>query len=932
MNIPTHPFVVCNIEGVRVQALVDTGSMKSFIKKDIQDVIDFDCRRVNKSTERCNSITGDSLKTVGKINVNVNFSGSRHSYSNDFLISSNIEFDCVLGWDFLVNNHVDLRRGMLGGLSSYVLEGPHGKTPVCARVVPNGTHLSGVVESSDTVDKPPDCGSEHGGDSYLLFQSRYKAATEICLTENVVIPARTELVLEGKLVKTTSADVGMITANRARAYEPGIHISHIVAHPCGKIVPVRVLNSSHESVELTAGRKIAEFHQLVKSKPQSEQYTKTTNATCAATCSETADFQSQVHEAISPHLNEKDRIKLAQSLSEFSDVFDDKLDTCNVTSHKINTGRSTPIKQRPRRLPYAYREEADQQIQEMLANGIITPSVSPWSSPIVLVRKKNGDLRFCVDYRKLNQITDNDSHPLPLISDLLDSVKDAKYFSLLDLRSGYWQIPVAQEDRAKTAFVTQNGLYEFTRMPFGLKTAPATFQRAMEVILAGLTFEICLCYLDDVIVFGKTLTEHNDRLKTVLTRFRDNNFRVKLAKCVFASPQVTFRTFLGLTGYYRRFIPNYATVAQPSTKLTSKEYCNNFVWTDECTAAFDKLCDLKLRNQPKPSVSKSQDVYFRKMLRHYDKLFIREGILVRAIGQRKSYPNYVIVLPQSLITTCVKAMHDSPFAGHMGVARTEERIRQRFYWPGIHTSVQTFIHNCHACAQRKIATHNNKAPTQHIEVGEPFTFWAMDYMGPLPETARGNRHILVMMDHFSKWCEAFPTKDQKASTVANILLHKVFSRFGPPTVLHSDQGANFESNLMHELCDLMGIAKTRTNAYHPQCDGQVERQNRTLQDMLSKFVSNHADDWDQWPDPVVFAYNTSRHDSTGYSPYEMIFGRTPRMPFELEIGMPLSNPAQNTEYIHSTRRTLQDIHNIARSNLADNSSGQSVCCAFVLCL
>ena len=262
------------------------------------------------------------------------------------------------------------------------------------------------------------------------------------------------------------------------------------------------------------------------------------------------------------------------------------------------------------------------------------------------------------------------------------------------------------------------------------------------------------------------------------------------------------------------------------------------------------------------------------------------------------------------------------YAGHMGVARTEERIRQRFYWPGIHNSVQTFIHNCHACAQRKIATHNNKAPTQHIEVGEPFTFWAIDYMGPLPETARGNRHILVMMDHFSKWCEAFPTKDQKASTVANILLHKVFSRFGPPTVLHSDQGANFESNLMHELCDLMGIAKTRTSAYHPQCDGQVERQNRTLQDMLSKFVSNHADDWDQWLDPVVFAYNTSRHDSTGYSPYEMIFGRTPRMPFELEIGMPLSNPAQNTEYIHSTRRTLQDIHNIARSNLADNRARQ----------
>ena len=150
----------------------------------------------------------------------------------------------------------------------------------------------------------------------------------------------------------------------------------------------------------------------------------------------------------------------------------------------------------------------------------------------------------------------------------------------------------------------------------------------------------------------------------------------------------------------------------------------------------------------------------------------------------------------------------------------------------------------------------------------------MDYMGPLPETSRGNRHILVAMDHFSKWCEAFPTKDQKATTVSNILINKVFSRLGPPVVLHSDQGANFESNLLHEVCDLMGIAKTRTTAYHSQCDGLVERQNRTLQDMLAAFASEHRDDWDLWIDSAVFAYNTSCHESTRYSPYELIFGRT----------------------------------------------------------
>ena len=172
--------------------------------------------------------------------------------------------------------------------------------------------------------------------------------------------------------------------------------------------------------------------------------------------------------------------------------------------------------------------------------------------------------------------------------------------------------------------MTQNGLYKFTQIPFGLKTALATFQRAMEVILSGLTFEICLCYLDDVIIFGKNLKEHNDRLGTVLTRFLSHNLHVKLAKCVFASPQVTYlghcinqhgvlpdpakveavknitsptnlkqlQSFLGLTGYYRRFIPQYATIAQPLTKLTSKECCNKFEWSAKCQMAFQTLKNL----------------------------------------------------------------------------------------------------------------------------------------------------------------------------------------------------------------------------------------------------------------------------------------------------------------------------------------------------
>ena len=189
-------------------------------------------------------------------------------------------------------------------------------------------------------------------------------------------------------------------------------------------------------------------------------------------------------------------------------------------------------------------------------------------------------------------------------------------------------------------------------------------------------------------------------------------------------------------------------------------------------------------------------------------------------------------------------------------------------------------------------------------------------MSPLPETSQGNKHLLVLMDHFTKWCEMFPTQDQKAHTVAEILVSKVFSRFGPPTVLHSDQGRNFESNVMQEICDLMGIHKSRTTAYHPQCDCLVERQNRTLQDVLSAYVSLHRDDWDLWVDLAVYSYNTSRHESAGFSPYELVFGRIARTPLELDLGLPLKDPQTQSEYSEKLRKQLYSLKQTAEEHLA----------------
>ena len=189
-----------------------------------------------------------------------------------------------------------------------------------------------------------------------------------------------------------------------------------------------------------------------------------------------------------------------------------ELGTTQLVTHSIDTGTHPPIKQPVRRTPFALREKVDQLIEEMLEQKVIEPSSSPWASPIVLVQKKDGGVRFCVDYRKLNRITKLDEFPLPRIDDTLDRLAGACYFSTLDLASGYWQVEMDSPSKEKTAFTTYSGLYQFREMPFGLVNAPATFQRLMEVVLSGLARTVCVVYLDDILVFGRSLSEHNANL------------------------------------------------------------------------------------------------------------------------------------------------------------------------------------------------------------------------------------------------------------------------------------------------------------------------------------------------------------------------------------------------------------------------------------
>ncbi|UYV81563.1 K02A2.6-like, partial [Cordylochernes scorpioides] len=230
----------------------------------------------------------------------------------------------------------------------------------------------------------------------------------------------------------------------------------------------------------------------------------------------------QINENLSP----KEQKELKQVLERYGDLFSSRLGRTNLAKHRIDTEDAKPIKHKPYRVSAEEQDIIKEQIDEMLREGIIRPSSSPWSFPVILVKKRDDKYRFCVDYRKLNNVTVKGVYPIPRIDEVMDTLQGSTYLSAIDLRSGYWQVEVEERDKEKTAFTTAHGLYEFNVMPFGLCNAPATFGRNMENMLGNLRWKICLCYLDDVIIYSPYFPTHLKRLEAVFRCFRESNLRI----------------------------------------------------------------------------------------------------------------------------------------------------------------------------------------------------------------------------------------------------------------------------------------------------------------------------------------------------------------------------------------------------------------------
>ena len=823
-------------------------------------------------------------------------------------------------------------------------------------------------------------------------------------------------------------------------------------------------------------------------------------------------------------------------ITEFQDIIScgNEIGHCTLTEHDIDTGDAAPIKQQARRLGMFKQQIADKCIDEMLAQDVIGPSDSPWAFPVVLLTKKDGKPRFAVDYQKLNSVTKKDAYPLPRIDDTLESLKGASWFSSLDIKWGYWNIPLTARARPKTAFaVPGHGLYEFKRMPFGLCNAGATFQRVMDKIVPR---RLARVYLDDIIVPGKTFEEALASLREVFQAIREAKFLLhprkihlfrrklpylgrvvdkdgihpdpgrvqKVAEWPVPTKKEELKSFLHFGQYYARFIPAFSKLAAPLHQLTGK--AARFEWTPEVAASFNNLrealvspavlaypdpqggsfildCDASgfalgmvlsqeqngeerpiefhgrvlsrpernycvtrrellaivdgvkhfhhyltgrsfvvrtdhialkwlfslkdtdgqlarwlerlsaydftvvhrpgrlhanadalsrrpcdpgcrhcshheqptvpvqrvrlrdgdgpidfgaaqstdldiapllqgIRNGARPSsaeISDRSDVTKTHWLQ-WKSLEVTGGVLHRRVDDPDQGAYRQLVVPKLLVPSVLRQFHDAVGSGgHLGGYKTLAKIRRRYYWPGMRQDVKLWCLSCETCFRRKGPHLRTRAPLRTYNVGSPWERVAIDLAGEYPKTSRGNRYLLVLIDYFTRWPEAIPIPSKHADVVARALVDNVFTRFGAPCELHSDQGRSFECAVFKKVLELMGTGKTRTTPLRPQSDGAVERMIRTLVVQLSLTLDASQADWDLQVPLTLMTLRNAPHSTTGVSPAMMLLGRDLDLPPTLIRDSPPHAPALSSrmKYPVWLRDHLRRLHHQVRDRVRE---------------
>lgn len=601
-----------------MHALLDTGADISLITEKTFKCIDKKlCSPIIYDSHlKLASVTGESLEVLGRSRIQFQFGKRKISF--EFVVVKRLGKSIILGSDFLTCFDVkwDFRQ----------------------RTVAIGKE---VVTLKDKRSDP----------SVALVRS----------AENIIVPPSQSIILPCTVSKQTKGEHIISPLDNSLFFrdQPGLLATEtLVTIKRNRNTALLVKNETNKAFSLKRNQILAiaepfENNVNLETVEASKQITKN---------KQTHDADDTQVEAVSmssiptEHIPASHRGQFKQVIEENLDIFaetDLELGRTNKVKMAIDTGDHPPIKQRPYKIAFSQRPQVDKALDDMLEADIIRPSESPWSSPLVIIPKKDGTKRMCVDYRKLNNVTRKNSYPLPDISEMLSSFRNAKVFSTIDLKSGYWQVEMEEKDKEKTALVCHRGLFEFNVLPFGLTGAPPLFQRLTNDIFReepskrgdtrtdGPLNKFVLVYLDDIIVYSANLDEHLQHLKIVFDRLRKANLKMKPSKCKFVVPQVEFlghiiseqgikpnadkirvicdlkvpttvrgvRSFLGMASYYRKFIHHFSEIASPLIHLTRKHA--RFRWNEDCDKAFvelkSKLCQAPVLAHP--DLSKPYKLY-----------------------------------------------------------------------------------------------------------------------------------------------------------------------------------------------------------------------------------------------------------------------------------------------------------------------------------
>ncbi|CAC5367719.1 unnamed protein product [Mytilus coruscus] len=787
-------YVKAEINSTQCKLLVDTGSPVCVISSKLFNTMDVDKTELQKTDTALYTADGTKLVVKGQVNVQVKL--GTEIFKQNVIVANIEELAGILGMDYLETQDVEIQIGK--------------------RVL------------------------KIKGKNVPLEKSKSSICARVKLSNDVTIPAHSEMLIESHIDGRTEGEMGLIEGTNF-IKNKGLLLAKSLIDSKTPKQRLYMLNVNQRSVKLNKNTTIGIVNKVDMVSNIGLDIKEPDESLKSHTVPE---HLKPLFDSASENLTNPERNKLKSLMIEFQDIFGapgKPLGQTNTAMHSIDTGNHPPIKLPPRRLSLAQKEIVDNELEKMLKDKVIQPSTSSYSAPICLVLKKDKTWRFCSDFRKINSCTLKDVYPLPKIDSTFEALSGLRWFHTLDLQSGYWQY------RPGSKHVNADAMSRHPRFKC--------------------TNESCV----DCVVKSQIPSNETSKFDRI---------------CPISVAENTESP--------KRAEPNWLPIWETDTleEMQSKD------------RTIGPIRQLRLEFDEKPPKRQIQhlDGDAKMLWTQWPSLEIVDGLLYRQIENKIGQNILQLVAPKVIRDRIFKELYENRIAGHFGRDRTLSSIRRRFYWPGMSDAVKRWCASCDLCARVKLGPGLGRAALRQFEITMPLECVAIDICGPFPVTRDSNEYIIVIGDYFTKWKEAYAVQNHTALVVADKIVTEFFCRFGCPIQIHSDQGREFESDLFEGICYRLGIDKSRTTPYRPQSDGLIERFNRTLKQLLRMFSHENPTDWDDHLPYVLMAYRATEQNSTKCTPNLLMLGREIWCPIDLMAGPPpdranVACPIQYVEWV-----------------------------------